>query len=177
MLSSHAPHKLAVNCGKPYQPAFSHCPSHYEGCFLSGTSVVSVHDLDTIANTTQHASLDCRSAIIELGVATSAKTVGVRTQRPTVLAAVVPAAAFRAVDVPALPSRLPGRQGSLARAGNPARAVFSPVDQRACGLVGRPTRHLGRRRAGQARRGSSTLPRLAGRGDSAGVSFTAKDEA
>ena len=110
-----------------YQPAFSHFQSHYEGCFLSGTSMVSVHDLDTIANNTQHASLDCRGAIIELGVATSAPATGVRTQQPAARAAVVPAAAFRAVDVPTLPSRLPARQGSLARAGDPARAVFSPT--------------------------------------------------
>lgn len=106
MLSRHAIDQYAPDSGKSYQPTISHCPSHYAGCFLLGTSKVSGHDLDTIANTTQHASLDSRAAIIELMVATSAPATGVRTQQPAARAAAALSDPTAATRLEAFPPRL-----------------------------------------------------------------------
>ena len=94
--------------------------------------------------------------------ATPAKTVGVRTQRPTVLAVAGVSDPTAASDLrrflPDPAGSLPPAGVELARAGNPARAVFFRLSRR-----GLPERKIAEPR--QVRRAS---PRIPAEGNAAG---------
>lgn len=116
MLSRHTANDPAVNRRKSYQPTISHYLPYYADCCFLGASKASADDLDTFQTITLRAC-DCNIVATRASqFATPAKTVGVRTQRPAVLAAAVPVAASELCVLPPTLPILPAAGVELGRA-------------------------------------------------------------